>query len=208
MKTVNVKNGLVNNQSQIVETVGNSNEVMNPLFRLVEKRYGIKIEPFFCICEDRTKSGIIDNELFVPDSILFMNSSMCPEECAKTIVGRFDPTIHKINTVNSIYELTKTGRNSAKHPKNDGLSSENGSKLESGFRLLIPILFMSVKKRTYGLRLDNHIIRELLFDTEKILNGDKDRPELSSEDLEKEMKDKLKDQKEMIKYMFGPRTWR
>ncbi|MEI7504323.1 MAG: hypothetical protein WCJ61_13665, partial [Paludibacter sp.] len=156
--------------NQINVSDGNSNKVNNPLFRLMEERYGIQI---------------IDEILVGIDSIDEKNRTKkipCQvahftfEEIMEDILEVVDVKDKDIKTVDDIYNISFTGYNSSKHPINQG-----DSRLY--FHSLIPIIILVRNDIEYPTRLDSHNLRDLFYDSEFILNSDKDNPDLTGEKL-------------------------
>ena len=190
MKKVNntVTNKVVT--SQINKSVGNSNNVNNPLFRLMEERYGIQIIDEVMVGIDR----ICKYDPTSPNS--YQVAVLTADQTMDNIVEVVDVKDNDIKTVDDIYDITSTGYNSVNH------SSNFGKTKQTGMNTLIPIIIIVREEIVYYTKLDNKYLRDIFYDSELILNGDEDNPTLTREDLEIELFDQYFEQMDILNKIF------
>ena len=176
--------------NQLNVCVGNSNKVYNPLFRLMEGRYGIQIIDEILVGVDR----ICKNDPTSPNSNLV--AVLTADQTMENIVEVVDVKEKDIKTVAEIYDITSTGFNSVNH------SSNFGKTKQTGIYTLIPIIKLVREDIVYYTKLDNKYLRDIFYDSELILNGDEDNPTLTREDLEIELEDQYFEQMDILNEIF------
>lgn len=167
----------------------------NPLFSMVEKRYSLIIQPLMYSChESETLNGY---RQLIPDKIFYNRKPMKCKTAYFNSYKEFDARRFRFKTVDDIYKMTISGPYSYKNEFNAGKNpnSEN-------FMKTIPVVNIVMNGLILAFRVDNMLINDILLDTELVLNGDKNRPELTIEEIELELADKLSYQMNCLKTLF------
>jgi hypothetical protein len=184
MKALNSKETTVN-QSSLLQSVLKKEKVN--IFEKMEKRYGFKMDYHVMICEDRRQG-----ENGYPDCLSYKFGMIPPYDAIDRQKGRFSVTNSCVSSLNELYEVTQTGFNSIKHPTN--------KKVKKGepYTILIPVIQISYKRKTYSFRVDNEIIREFFWDTETIIEGSSNKDEL------KIIERRFLEHMEYLQYFYAP----
>jgi hypothetical protein len=159
--------GFQTNQLNVSDN--NSNKVNNPLFRLVEERYNIKIENNIFVCINSIYEKKLTNNLQNVVKIIPFRDTL------KFNVTVVDVKDKYIKTVDDIYAISSTGCNSSKHLINQGDTLV--------FFSLSPIIKLVRNNIEHYTNIDTPHLRDIFYHSEDILNGNKDNSYITREDL-------------------------
>ena len=172
------KTELMNNSTQ-PETI----QVQKHLFREVEKRYNVKVEDKILLC--------IDNQ-----SVFDVNKRYTNRDSIEDVKDSFNVGNIPLLNYSDIYDLTYSGFNSMEHEVNKRFS-------DSGyFMLLIPIITISRGSSEVSFRMDDQELRYIFYDTELLINGDKENPNKTTGEIEEELQKYYKEQLNMLNELF------
>lgn len=146
-------------------------KVVNPLFRMMEKRFGVKVK---------------DEILISVSNISYEDGrfhQLSIDESITKIVKRYSSKDYNISTIGDIYDLMNS----------ETYMSTSLSKIPN-VRCIsyTPILQITINRRTSVFRLDNQFLKEMLQDSEIILNGLEGYYNLTQEDFDIRSKENLK----------------
>jgi len=184
----------INNNSQSVNPVGKTSTVINPLFRMVEERYGLVIEPEIWICKDIIQ--VI--KFYDEDSPIAWTTNDIINHIPKSsyihnLVCKFNLSGCNIMQGSSIYEITQTGPYSDQHWFNQGKDSK-----DVDFCCLQPVLFAKMEGREYAFRLNNLTFVCALFDCELTPNCSPKRLIQSRDEFKKILVDNISYHKNLL----------
>lgn len=157
------------------------------IFEKMEKRYGFKIDSYVMICEDKR-----NGENGFSDGFNYKFGIIAPCEARDRMVNGFIISNYCISSLDELYEATNTGFNSINHKIN------NFTKKGKPYKTLIPVILISYKRKTYSFRVDNNIIREFFWDTEKSIQNSTNSDELKL--IEKRYLQHI----EFLQYFYAP----
>ena len=181
------------------ELMNNSNQPKSVqeskhLFREVEKRYNITIndevligihhEVLIGIHHEVRDGGIIDYTIEDVFSV--------EEDLDKVNIGNIPLT-----SFNEIYKLTGSGYYSNENPFNIVFSNERTH------IVLIPIITISRGSRSISFWIDDKFFRDLFYNTELIMNGDRSSLNRTTEEIEEELKKEYKKQLNRLNKLFN-----
>ena len=171
--------GLMNNSNQ-------SDIIQKHLFREVEKRYDIKVNdvvligPYNMICKFYILENSIIDCITEKDYWDSQNIGELP-----------------LTTYNEIYKLTDSGYYSYNNRFNIIFSEEK-------FQIvLIPIITISRGSGEISFWMNDKFLRDLFYDTELIMNGDKESPNKTIIEIEKGLNKKYNKQLIRLNKLFS-----
>ena len=184
--TKNKMKKLFNTELKINSTQPKSVQESKHLFREVEKRYNITIndEVLIGIHHEVRDGGIIDYTIEDVFSV--------EEDLDKVNIGNIPLT-----SFNEIYKLTGSGYYSNENPFNIVFSNERTH------IVLIPIITISRGSRSISFWIDDKFFRDLFYNTELIMNGDRSSLNRTTEEIEEELKKEYKKQLNRLNKLFN-----
>lgn len=165
MRRINQTTEVVNS-GIITNEVNVENVNVNPLFQMTETLFGLQLENLMFVCEEG--ETLWENKYMLPDSLVYCVNAMDPDECLKKRVETLDSGDYEFTTVSSIYEQTNSGNKSRHHFVN---SNFDGNYFN--LTILIPVILLTRGDITLSFRLDNRIIREILYLCEDVIEKEK-----------------------------------